>query len=202
MTPCDVEVSDSGGMKATTLSTARLTLAPPTGALVDAITEACQDPELQARVPIPVPYTREHAVAYVGDHSAAGWRDRRRCTWAIDHDGTFVGVIGIDVQAPGRGEFGYWATAPSRGHGYMTEAAAAVVEFAFAPEPEGLGLTRLAWRAFAGNVASGRIARRLGFRFEGVVRLGADGRNGLEDDWTAGLLVTDDRAPQPWPVLD
>ena len=60
-----------------------------------------------------------------------------------------------------------------------------------AAHAEGLELVRIEWHANAGNVASARVARRVGFRFEGTLCLGAVGRNGREDDWVAGILVGD-----------
>ncbi|OUE12664.1 hypothetical protein CMMCAY01_06635 [Clavibacter michiganensis subsp. michiganensis] len=80
----------------------------------------------------------------------------------------------------------------------MREAAAAVVDHGF---DASAGLVRIGWRAYAGNTGSAAVARALGFRFEGVARRGAMGRDGREDDLLAGLLATDDRTPQPWPVL-
>ncbi len=184
------------------LRTPRLLLRPPGEGDVDAIAAACQDPVLQARVPVPVPYTRRSAVDFVRGYSAPRWASGAECTWAIEAEGLFAGMIGVQVFEGGRGEIGYWLAEEHRGRGLLTEAGARVVAFALAPAPEGLGLARLAWRAFSGNVASARVAQRLGFRFEGVARLGAVGRNGLEDDWLAGLLATDTRAPVPWAVLD
>lgn len=179
-----------------------MTLRAPLLTDVDAITAACQDAELQRRVPLPVPYSRQSAVQYVEKFSDGGWQAGRRCTWALDHDGSFAGVIGIDLLGDGRGELGYWLSSDWRGQGLLTEAASRVIEIAFAPNPEGLGLERLGWRAFAGNVASARVAQKLGFRFEGVARRAAVGRQGLEDDWLAGLLASDDRSPVKWSILE
>ncbi len=67
--------------------------------------------------------------------------------------------------------------------------------------PDGAGLERIEWRAVVGNVGSARAARALGFRYEGLLRAGLSGKQGRDDASIAGLLSTDDRAPQPWPVL-
>ena len=63
-----------------------------------------------------------------------------------------------------------------------------------------------AWHVSSGtptraNVASARVASRVGFHFEGTLRLGAMGREGREDDWVAGILAGDARRPQPWSIL-
>lgn len=179
------------------LTTPRLLLRCPRASDVDAITAACQDPEIQRRVPIPVPYRREHAVDYVADYCIGGWQTGARCTWAITANGTFAGVVGLDPIADGSAAVGYWMAPEQRGHGYLSEAVSAVVDYGF----DALGLERIEWRAFAGNTGSARVAQRNGFRFEGVRRSASVGRAGREDDWVGSLLAGDDREPQPWPVL-
>lgn len=188
-------------MEPVILHTERLTLRPPALRDVDAITAACQDPETQRRVPIPVPYTREHAEGYVTGYVDEGWATGSRCTWALEHEGSFSGVVGIDRIEDGGADLGYWMVPDQRGRGLLVEAGRAVVDFAFRPAPAGLGLARLGWTAFGGNVASAAVARALGFRFEGARRLGVVGRAGREDDWLAGLLATDSREPQDWPTV-
>jgi len=207
------------------LYTERLVLVAPTLSDVGAITEAGQDPELQRRVPIPVPYTARDAELYVTAYSDSGWSSAKTCTWGIFADTKFAGVIGLDGIGDGMAEIGYWMVPAFRGRGFLTEAAHFVGDLGIAAMPTspgsagsperaasaglpdsrgesaGLGLQRIQWRAYAGNVASAIVAQRVGFRFEGVHRLGAMGRAGREDDWAAGMLATDSRHPEPWPVL-
>ncbi len=182
------------------LRTARLVLSPPAEADVDAITEAAQDPEVPRWTTLPSPYARSDAEGFVAN--AAGWWDAgTELTWAIRLDDRCVGMLGLHRLEPGASaEIGYWMAAPVRGRGYLTEAARAVIDFAF--DPAAIDLKRLEWRAVVGNVPSARAARALGFRYEGLVRQGLTGPRGRDDGWIAGLLATDDRAPQPWPVLE
>jgi RimJ/RimL family protein N-acetyltransferase len=187
-------------MDPVTLRTARLTLRPPLPDDVDTVAAACQDPAIQRYVPVPVPYTRADAASYVSSFCADGWASGERLTWAVVEGGRLVGTVGLHDVADGAAEIGYWLAPGARGRGIMREAAAAVVDHGF-DTGSGLGLARIGWRAYAGNTGSAAVARALGFRFEGVARLGALGRDGREDDWLAGLLATDDRAPRPWPVL-
>ncbi|MBE3079670.1 GNAT family N-acetyltransferase [Clavibacter michiganensis] len=187
-------------MDPVTLRTPRLTLHPPAVDDVDAITAACQDPAIQRYVPVPVPYAREDAVSYVTEFCALGWASGDRLTWAVLEGGQLVGTVGLHAIADAAAEIGYWLAPGARGRGIMREAAAAVVDHGF-DASAGLGLARIGWRAYAGNTGSAGVARALGFRFEGVARLGAMGRDGREDDWLAGLLATDDWTPQPWTVL-
>jgi len=63
-------------------------------------------------------------------------------------------------------EIGWWCRQPHQGQGYITEAAAAVVEFAFAH----LGARRVWCFCDEQNASSWRVAERLGFVHEGTTR--------------------------------
>lgn len=187
-------------MEPVVLRTARLTLEPPAAADVDAITDAAQDPEVPRWTTLPSPYTRAHAEDFVAK-AATWWAETSELTWGVRHEGRWVGMVGLHrVEPRGAAEIGYWMARPARGRGFLTEAARRVVDFGFADD--GLGLARIEWRAVVGNVPSARVARRIGFRYEGLVRQGLSDPRGRSDGWIAGLLRDDDRSPQPWPVLD
>ncbi|HET8926649.1 MAG TPA: GNAT family N-acetyltransferase [Microbacterium sp.] len=186
-------------MEPVILRTARLELSRPVAADVDAIFEACQDADIQRYTTVPTPYARVHAETFV-EKVAANWTDGAHLTWAMRHDGTLVGMIGMyRIDGRGIGELGYWMARPARGKGLLTEAAQAVIDWGFAPE--GLDLDRIEWKAIAGNTASARAARTLGFRYEGLLRQGLVSQHGRDDGWIAALLRTDDRERQPWTVL-
>ncbi|WP_308495362.1 MULTISPECIES: GNAT family protein [unclassified Microbacterium] len=111
-----------------------------------------------------------------------------------------AGMISINgISAGGTGEIGYWVAPTARRRAVLTEAARAVIDWGFSGA--GPALQRLQWRAVAGNVASARSARALGFRYEGLLRGALANSFGRDDGWIAGLLPQDDRMPQPWPVL-
>ena len=185
-------------MAPVTLRTERLVLSAPTEADIDAIYVACQDPAIQRWVALPSPYERKHAEGFipiVADH----WAKDTEYTWAVRADGEFAGMIALVRRGDGSSEIGYWMAPDARGRGLLTEAARAVVDWGFARD--GGKLERIEWRAVAGNTASARAARTLGFRYEGLLRRGLVGNLGREDGWIAALLPTDDRTPRPWPVL-
>ena len=69
-------------------------------------------------------------------------------------------------------EIGYWLRTSYCGQGYMTEAARQLERFAF----ERLGANRIEIRCDDGNDRSGRVAERLGYRLDGVLRCDARGR--------------------------
>ena len=186
-------------MKPVTLRTARLELSRPTDADIDAITAAAQDPEVPRWTTLPSPYVRENAETFV-ELAAQWWAEESELTWGVRQEGGWVGMIGLHrVARGGAAEIGYWMARPARGKGLLTEAARTVIDFGFATD--GLGLARIEWRAVVGNVPSARVAQRLGFRYEGLLRQALVDPRGRHDGWIAGLLSTDDRAPQAWPVL-
>jgi RimJ/RimL family protein N-acetyltransferase len=76
-----------------------------------------------------------------------------------------VGLSSISAEHR-KAELGFWLTPPLWGQGIMTEAARAVVRFGF----EELALNRIFAGHFEGNHASRRVQKKLGFRYEGVLR--------------------------------
>ncbi len=182
-----------------TLYTTRLTLSVPTEADVDAIFEACQDAAIQRFTTLPSPYEREHAEGFI-TLARTRWAEGVEATWALREGEDLAGMVGLHgITYGGSGEIGYWLAPPARGRGLLSEAARAVLDWGFSSS--GAALQRIEWRAVVGNAASARVARTLGFRFEGVLRSALSNSLGRDDAWIAGLLPGDDRMPQPWPVL-
>ena len=187
-------------MHVRSLSDGRVHLTVPGPHDVDAITAACRDREIAAWTTVPDPYTRADAVRFVGDMVPAGWANAAP-TWAIrtDPDGPLLGVVGFLRHERTAPEIGYWIAPGGRGRGLATAAVELACDFAFAPG--GLAAWRIEWRAFAGNRASAAVAQRIGFRFEGTLRLGSVQRGVPRDTWIAGLLSDDPRGPVAgWPT--
>ncbi|GAA5148098.1 GNAT family N-acetyltransferase [Microbacterium pseudoresistens] len=190
-------------MQPVTLTTERLVLRAPGIDDADAITAACQDPEIPRWTTVPSPYTRADAEEFI-DLVAQWWHDGNQTIWGIfvdgATDGALVGTIGLhhiaEHAAGGNAELGYWMAAEARGRGYLVEAARAVLDWGF----DERGLARIQWRAVVGNVASARAARALGFRFEGTQRQALTSARGRDDGWIAALLPGDDRARVDWPI--
>ncbi|MEP6765084.1 MAG: GNAT family N-acetyltransferase [Gemmatimonadaceae bacterium] len=79
----------------------------------------------------------------------------------------FIGAVGLSlVPTHRRAELGYWVGVPYWGRGYVTEACAALVEWAFRE----LRLNRIEARHYTHNPASGRVMQKIGMQFEGVQR--------------------------------
>jgi RimJ/RimL family protein N-acetyltransferase len=140
-----------------------LTLRLWTEADVDAIVKGCNDPDIARWIPtIPSPYTEADALAFIRgevlpEHQAL----------AVELDGRVVGGIGMGVNAHDyRGRIGYWVAADERGKGTCTRALRALSRYALVE----LGLQRLDLITDPDNVASQRVAEKVGFQREGVLR--------------------------------
>lgn len=179
------------------LQTARLELSAPTTADVAAIHAACQDAEIQRYTTVPSPYLREDAEHFI-ELTAAWWADGTQPTWAIRYDGRLAGMIGLAKIDTGAPEVGYWIARDARRQNIAVEAATAVIDWAFADDRP--AVERVEWRAVVGNIGSARIARRLGFRYEGLLRQAHLNSLGRADLWIGGLLRQDNRTPQEWPL--
>jgi RimJ/RimL family protein N-acetyltransferase len=81
--------------------------------------------------------------------------------------GALVGGCGLHTRSgPGSLEVGYWLRAARWGQGLATELAAALVRAAF----EVHGVERVDLRCAPDNLASARVAEKLGFRHEATLR--------------------------------
>ncbi|HEY1575595.1 MAG TPA: GNAT family protein [Terracidiphilus sp.] len=77
----------------------------------------------------------------------------------------WCGLHDIDWQAR-QCDTGYWVRQSAQRQGFATEAAIALVRYAFCA----LGMQRIGLTHSAGNEPSRRIAEKLGFSFEGIQR--------------------------------
>jgi RimJ/RimL family protein N-acetyltransferase len=177
-------------MEPVTLRTDRLVLRPPTADDIDAIFAACQDPDIQRFTSVPSPYARTDAEDFVR-LVAEWWADGSQAVWTVYEQDVLVGAVGLHHIDQGAAEIGYWGVAERRGRGILGEASRAVTDWGFGT----LGLVRQSWRAVAGNVPSARLARSLGFRYEGTMRQAFVHGAHRDDGWIAGLLASDDRSP-------
>ncbi len=117
---------------------------------------------------LPYPYTESDARDWIGTH-AAGCTAGASLHWAIQlrHPSRLIGAIGLSLSGTHeRGELGYWVGVAHQGRGHASEAACAVVGYAF----ERLGLHRVTAHHMAWNAGSGRVLEKAGLRREGLLR--------------------------------
>jgi ribosomal-protein-alanine N-acetyltransferase len=136
---------------------------------------------------IPHPYTLADAHEWIGSQSDR-LRDGTGVNFAIILDDRLIGGVGLDIN-PGsdKAEMGYWITPAHWGNGYVTEAARAVLEFAF----EDLGLHRVYADHFPNNPASGRVMLKIGMKPEGIRREHLKKGDVYHDAVCFGMLRTD-----------
>ena len=114
----------------------------------------------------PAPLTREQSDAFVDRITAAlgqqGWG-----LWALEERATgrflgFTGLAPVPFDAPftPATEIGWRLRRDAWGHGYATEAARAVLAYAFAPE--GVGLSEVVSFTAVANARSRAVMARLG----------------------------------------
>lgn len=107
---------------------------------------------------------------------------------AIDRvsDGAFVGWCGLSGWNPEyrSASLGYVLGDAMWGHGYATEAAHALLRWAF----DTLDLNRVQAEADTRNEASARVLEKLGFVREGTLREDCVVNGVVSDSWVYGLL--------------
>ena len=167
-----------------TLASTRLLLRPWRQDDVDAVLSHAADAEWSRFLPVPVPYARSDAEAFVATQLAL---DRaRNPSWAITRDGALVGGINIRLDPAHRtGELGYSVAREAWGQGIATEALRAVLDAAFVTLP---WLDRVRAMADLRNLASQRVMEKNGMQREGVLRRNRVVRGEAVDEAWYGLL--------------
>lgn len=143
-----------------TIATARLALRPSTAADAARAFEIQSDHAVTRMLRMAsFPPDRAEIEAWFADHPRE-WTAGEAYRFAALLGGRMIGLIDLDEIGDGEGEIGYWFEQSSWGQGFASEAARAVVRFAFAEA----GLLSLRSGHAADNAASGRMLTRLGFR--------------------------------------
>ncbi|WP_244494786.1 GNAT family N-acetyltransferase [Bosea sp. Root483D1] len=105
------------------------------------------------------PPDRAEVEGWFADHPRE-WVAGEAYRFAVEHEGRMIGLVDIDEIAGGEGELGYWFERTAWGQGFASEAARAMVRFAFTE----LELSALRSAHAADNAVSGRVLAGLGFR--------------------------------------
>jgi RimJ/RimL family protein N-acetyltransferase len=151
---------DANRRRLPVLKTQRLLLrAPVSGDVANIVALAGDRRVAENTARIPHPYTATDAAALL----AASNREGGETVFAIELDGALIGMCGLDPRPDG-GELGYWLGVPFWRQGYATEAARALIDYAFAE----LGRAALQSGARVSNPASRRVLEKCGFQWTGV----------------------------------
>ncbi|NGN94347.1 GNAT family N-acetyltransferase [Nocardioides sp. KC13] len=105
---------------------------------------------------------------------------------AIERDSAFLGWCTLNSWNPDfrSASLGYCLGEAAWGHGYATEAAGALLGWAF----DTLDLNRVQAEADTRNAPSARVLEKLGFRLEGTLREDCIVNGVVSDSWVFGLL--------------
>ena len=108
-------------------------------------------------------------------------------------DNKIIGGIGLHhwEQQLKRAEIGYWISEGHEGKGIMSKSLSGFVGFLF----DKLGLNKIEIHFVSANDRSARIAKRLGFKIEGIIRQSVL-RNGMPEDVVVAGLLKSERTMQ------
>ena len=142
------------------LATERLTLRAPRCDDIKAILALANDRRIAVNTArIPHPYEAADAERFI---ASVNRRDGESC-FVIMLGDRLIGACGVDPREDGP-ELGYWLGAPHWGRGFATEAARALIDYAFGE----LDLEYLQAGARVSNPASRRVLEKCAFQWTGV----------------------------------
>lgn len=116
---------------------------------------------------LPYPYTKEDALEWIESH-LDNFEASKSYEFAVTdkESGELFGAIALSSnQKFNHGEIAYWIGEKYWGKGYATEAAEAIIQFAFNVKK----YHKVFARYFHSNPASGRVLQKLGMREEGIL---------------------------------
>lgn len=155
---------------------------------LEALVDACRDPEIVRWTRVPANYGESDARAYLlqrYDAMLAGTTAPFAIVRAVEQN--LIGSISLmrlDWENR-RGEVGYWLAREARGQGHATRAVRLVCSWGAVT----LGLERIDLLAATGNEPSQRVAERSGFVREAILRAYMRGKDGQQDMVAFGLLT-------------
>lgn len=141
---------------------------------------------------IPHPYEDGMAEQWIATHQENFYSGEELSLGiTLKPGGAMIGNIGLMFNRPhDNAEMGYWIGKPYWNQGYGTEAASAVLSYAFST----LGLNRVYASHFSRNPASGRILQKIGMIHEGRLRQQLKKWEVYEDLEHYGILKSEYRA--------
>ncbi|MEP7040165.1 MAG: GNAT family protein [Chloroflexota bacterium] len=158
----------------------------------EALVAAWRDPEMHRWMPEEAdPFGAEEALAFI-DGAATHLSTGRQVALAVAEESTdqAVGSVTLHAWGPRHWNVGYWVAADQRRRGLATEAVTKLSRWAFRANPM---LARLSLYTMPGNEPSQAVARRAGFRHEGLLRRWGEA-NGEQLDWVMFSLIREDLA--------
>jgi ribosomal-protein-alanine N-acetyltransferase len=150
------------------IHTPRLSLRDFVATDVEAVFAYTSDPMVAEHM-FYAPWTHEHAEAYI-ENLLASQRAVPRRLWELAiierASGALVGSVDLTPEGENEADVGYVLARSAWGHGYATEAAAALLEAGFAR----LRLRRVVAMCAVENVASRQVLEKIGLRHVDTVQ--------------------------------
>lgn len=117
---------------------------------------------------IPHPYEERMAVEWIQEHANLLQSQTAIHYVIIQRENSLlIGAMGLQFDWQNHSaELGYWIGKPYWNQGYATEAARAVLEYAF----KELDINRIEARHMTKNPASGSVMQKIGMTYEGTLR--------------------------------
>jgi RimJ/RimL family protein N-acetyltransferase len=156
-----------------------------------AIAAACRDPAILRFTFMQDGLTEAEAVAWI-DRSNERWSDGHPHFAIVQSDDDrLLGEVGLNVNARHLSAEGhYWVTPSDRQRGVASRALGLIADWGFSK-----GVQRLFLLIHPENVASNRLAERMGFTREGLLRSYGPVKDQRPDLVSWSLLPGD---PRPW----
>ncbi|MED3712331.1 GNAT family N-acetyltransferase [Peribacillus frigoritolerans] len=133
-----------------------------------AVTKLCNNYNIYKNtLYLPYPYSIDDALSWI-EHHLDNFNANKSYEFAITdkESGELYGAIALsNNQKFNNGEIAYWIGEKFWGNGYATEAAQAILHFAF----EEKQYHKVFARYFNSNPASGRVMQKLGLKKEGIL---------------------------------
>jgi RimJ/RimL family protein N-acetyltransferase len=150
-----------GSIQGLVIRTRRMTLRRPAVTDAPAIAELADNRRVaEMLVGMPHPYRLSDAVEWIGEPEPEGGQ-KHVLTTGIDGRERVVGVATLDFRRGARlPTLGCWIGEPFWGRGYATEAAHAVIDYAFLHQ----GHDRLSFTCRVTNMAGRRLIEKCGFQ--------------------------------------
>jgi len=160
-----------------------------------ALQEQAVDPEMVRWTNVPVPHTEAMAELFCTTRAEQVWTDGSEWILALEVDGRYAGNLALRDEGHGVAEVAFAAHPSARGSGAMERGLRLLLAWGF----EEASIQTVVWRATVGNWASRRLAWKVGFGVDGVLRASHVFRGELVDAWVGTLTATDPRRPRrPW----
>lgn len=134
----------------------------------------------------------EHSLQFI-QQSHQQLKNQEALALGIFYDGKIIGGVGMHNwdQSTKRAHIGYWITKEYEGKGIINKCLTKLIAYLF----DKLALNKVEIHFIPQNKRSAKVATRLGFKTEGIIRQSTM-RNGMPEDMVVTGLLKSERLPK------